>query len=296
MKPYYDHGGVTLYHADCRDVLDSAALFGPDGHGFVDHVVTDPPYSEHTHAKQRYGASGPPRRNGKGRVSPASFSRSADLGFASLSPELRAHCALMFAALARRWVLVFSDVEMCGEWRRDLGTAGLEYVRTGAWVKLGATPQFTGDRPAAGFEAVTVCHPRRKKRWNGGGSHAVWSVPIVQNRPGRGLRDTKGEGRWHTTPKPLALMQTLVSLFTDPGELVLDPFAGGGTTLLACRNLGRRAVGVEVDEGCCERVAKRLSQEVLPCSAPAALALEWQPQLVLSSGAALDGDGGDRRR
>ncbi|PZA12536.1 site-specific DNA-methyltransferase [Rhodopseudomonas palustris] len=56
-----------------------------------------------------------------------------------------------------------------------------------------------------------------------------------------------GEGGLHPTQKPLQLMSALIELTTQPGQIVLDPFAGSGTTLLAAKQLGRRFVGVEID-------------------------------------------------
>lgn len=55
------------------------------------------------------------------------------------------------------------------------------------------------------------------------------------------------ETRVHPTQKPLALMAALVRDFTDPGDLVCDPFAGSGTTGVACRRMGRRFIGWERD-------------------------------------------------
>lgn len=152
-------------------------------------------------------------------------------------------------------MLVFSDVESDHLWRADLEAAGLDYVRTGAWIKVGSTPQFSGDRPATGFEAVTIAHPKGRKRWNGGGHHAVWSHPIVLNRSGN-------DPRWHTTQKPLSLMDELVSLFSEPGETVLDAFGGSGTTAVSAARLGRRCIVIEQQEKHCESIVKRLSQQV----------------------------------
>jgi site-specific DNA-methyltransferase (adenine-specific) len=86
--------------------------------------------------------------------------------------------------------------------------------------------------------------------WNGGGSL------LAENGPARAI---------HATQKPLRLMTAVLGL-TPPGS-VLDPYVGTGTTVVAAKLLGRRAIGIEIDERHCERAARRCSQEVLGLSA-----------------------------
>jgi site-specific DNA-methyltransferase (adenine-specific) len=66
----------------------------------------------------------------------------------------------------------------------------------------------------------------------------------------------------HPCPKPLPVMAWLVGLFALPGDVVLDPFAGTGTTLLAAKTLGHKVIGIEIEERYCEIAAKRCAQEV----------------------------------
>ena len=66
----------------------------------------------------------------------------------------------------------------------------------------------------------------------------------------------------HPAPFPLALAKRAVE--TTPAEVVLDPFCGSGTTLRAAKDLGRRAIGIEIEERYCEIAARRLQQSVLP--------------------------------
>jgi site-specific DNA-methyltransferase (adenine-specific) len=65
-------------------------------------------------------------------------------------------------------------------------------------------------------------------------------------------------GAPHPTTKPLPLMRELVELFTEPNELVLDPFAGSGSTGVACRELGRNFLGWELDPAYAEIAERRI--------------------------------------
>jgi len=89
----------------------------------------------------------------------------------------------------------------------------------------------------------------------GYGHGDIWLEPVGPNGCFR-------KGKQHPTEKPLTLMSYLLS--RAPGEPVLDPFMGSGTTLRAAKDLGRKAIGIEIEERYCEIAAERLSQEVLP--------------------------------
>lgn len=234
----------NLHQGDCLELMAGLADKS------VDHVITDPPYSEHVHSCGRRGAT-----NYDGDRGRAAISRNRDLGFAHLTAEDMQRLATQYARLSRRWVLVFSDTESAADWRKALESAGLEYIRTLFWHKVGGTPQFTGDRPAVALEAITLCHPKGRKKWNGGGKQGFYSYPIVLNRGRAGQR-------LHPTQKPLDLMQALVADFTDPGDLVLDSHAGSGTTGEACIALGRRFLGFELDPKHVATATQRLAGAV----------------------------------
>ena len=234
---------------------DSLALLQTLPDASVDHVITDPPYShEHTHSKARRSGVSAPSLDGSGRTVACSGSRTAALGFDAITQGERLAVSSLVKRLCKRWALVFSDIEFSHAWTDSLRSAGLDYCRTGVWVKLNATPQFTGDRPASGVEGITIAHAKGRKRWNGGGTHAVWTHAIELNRGG-------GTPRLHTTQKPLPLMSEIVELFTDANNVILDPFAGSGTTGVAALRLGRRFIGIERDPKYAAVARERLAAE-----------------------------------
>lgn len=234
----------TLHLGDCIEGMKSLA------DDSVDVTITDPPYDTHTHKSGRRGCTGfAEAQTSKG----AQFNRNRELGFDALTAEEMTAAAIQFARLTRRWVLIFCTVEMVSDWKRNLEAAGLKYVRTCAWHKLGSTPQFTGDRPAQAFECIVVAHRPGRTKWNAHGKHGYYAHPIVLERG-------NGEVRLHTTQKPIALMRELVEDFTFPNEMVLDAYAGSATTALACMQMGRgrRFVGFEKKETNYDIACRRL--------------------------------------
>lgn len=230
MSPYtyYQDSSCTIFCGDCRDIVSRLKLE-------IDHVITDPPYEAEAHTRTR-----------RTRAYLEDRSPFEDIPFDPITGEQRK----MLCELNCKWLMAFCQVEAVAKYQEALGA---KYRRAMAWVKPDSSPQFTGDRPAQGFECIALgwCCGGRSK-WNGGGKRGVFTHMI---------RD--GEDREHPTQKPLDLMHDLVRLFSNPGETILDPFMGSGTTLVAAKNLGRKAIGIEIEEKYCEIAVKRLSQEVL---------------------------------
>lgn len=226
----------------CGDCLDPETGLASLADKSVDHVITDPPYSQHTHDKQWIGAA--LTEQGAKRVKTAH----AGLGFSHLTSIQARDVAVQAARLSLRWFVAFSDLEGIALWRGSVEQAGLDYVRSCIWDKVDGAPQFTGDRPAAGAEVFVVAHPTGRKRWNAGGKRNVYRHAV------NGQRGDKP----HPSTKPEPLMSEIVEDFTDPGDLICDPFAGSGTTGVACLRLGRRFIGWEKNEEYFEIACRRL--------------------------------------
>jgi len=92
----------------------------------------------------------------------------------------------------------------------------------------------------------------------------LWGKPKINSYRDLFEAPTKPNPPGHPTPKPLKLYKQLIKGFTDINQTILDPFMGSGTTLVAAKELGRKAIGIEIEEKYCKIAARRLSQEVFP--------------------------------
>lgn len=229
-----------LHHGDCLAWL--ATL----GDKSVDVTIADPPYEAKAHS---FGLR---VKTGANKVA------LAPLPFAAISEETRLAAAAEVARVTRRWALTFCQIEAVEKWAGAYAVAGHEYIRTCIWVKPDGQPQLTGDRPGMGYEALLVTHSKGRKHWNGGGRTGVFTFG-KQDTEALGTRS--GTSNVHPTQKPLALMLDLVSLFSDDGETVLDPFAGSGTTGVAALRLGRHFLGAELDAKYHAIAVERLTAE-----------------------------------
>lgn len=242
MKPYYVDSGITIYHGDCREILP--------GLGAVDVVVADPPYGETALAWDRW-----------------------QLGWLSLKCSHSLWCfgtLRMFMAHAAEfseagWLLSHDVI-----WEKHNGSSLMNdrfrrvheqigHFYRGQWRDIHHQAQKTFDAVAK-----TVRRKQKPTHWSkiksghylsiDGGPKLMRSVLQVRSEHGRAQ---------HPTQKPLGILYPLIEYACPPSGIVLDPFAGSGSTLVAAKARGRRAIGIEGQERYCEIAAKRIGQEVL---------------------------------
>jgi site-specific DNA-methyltransferase (adenine-specific) len=218
-------GTATLYQGDCLEILPTL--------GKVDAVVTDPPYDERTHSRARSLKNG-----------------GSDIGinFDWLSNFDHVEAMLQKSS---GWVIAFCSLEQLGAYQAAAGDK--RWMRAAIWDRPNGTPQISGDRPAQGAEGIAVMHSRdTKPKWSGGGTRGCWRYQINRDKYD------------HPTIKPCALMEKLVSLFSENDQTILDPFMGSGTTGVACMNLGREFIGIELEpkyfDIACERITQAQAQ------------------------------------
>jgi site-specific DNA-methyltransferase (adenine-specific) len=238
MTPYYADDAVTLYHGDCIEVMDSM----PDAS--VDAVVTDPPYS-----------SGGRRENA--RSIRKSMTRSVADDDWIRGDGMSTQGYLWFMRLCGvQWrriltpgghVLAFVDWRMAANLAAALESADLRQHPTLVWNKthFGMGAIFRNQYELAVH--MSAGNPRDPQRRDVG--NVIDCAPV--------------RSELHPNEKPLPLLRTLLSVVIAPGETVLDPCAGSGTTLLAARDLGVKSIGIEADERYCEVIGKRLDQGLL---------------------------------
>jgi site-specific DNA-methyltransferase (adenine-specific) len=241
MTPYYQDDAVTIYHADCREVLP---VLEPES---VTLLWTDPPYGHGNHVddlNQRLnghrGILNQPIANDGADEMRAVVDAMLRLALPLLRPECCCCCCCggggprpTFAWLAERM-------------DRD----GFSFFHSVIWDKV--NPGL-GWRYRRQHEMVMVAHRTGGKLAWAEGQEAVSNV-VVASPP---------RNRLHPNQKPHQLVSGFIARHSAPGDLVLDPFMGAGTTLRAAKALGRPSIGVDVEERYCEMAALQASQEVL---------------------------------
>lgn len=226
VKPYYEDSAVQIYLGDCREIL----LTLPK----VDLVLTDPPYNVGYHYH----------------------------GYADSLPH-QEYLKLIKEVCPMPCVILHYPEDMF-DMSEAIGERPQDCV---AWVYNANTPRkwrmlaWFGCKPDFGLVRQPYKNPNdariKELVANGSGGSALydwWNDEQVKN-----VSDEKTE---HPCQIPTDIIRKAIGVTT--AQTILDPFMGSGTTLRAAKDLGRKAIGIEIEERYCEIAARRMQQECLP--------------------------------
>lgn len=224
MNPYYQDDFVTLYHADCLQHLDMLDQ--------ADVLITDPPYGI------EYQSNRARTRDKFSKIVGDKDAKLRDLVVVAwgYKPALVFGKWTVDRPAGTRQRLIWDKVKFgMGDLTSRWAPTDEEIYVLGQWpaikpggsIREGGTPERFSN-----IIRIPTINPQAKDRPN------------------------------HPTPKPVPLMETLITACPEHWVIV-DPFAGSGSTLRAAKNLGRKAIGFEIEEKYCEITAQRLAQETL---------------------------------
>ena len=298
----------SILIGDCRTVLDSLPAAS------VDLVFADPPYNlqlggtllrpDNSHVDgvsadwDRFGHHG----TDDPHASFAAYDQFSEEWLRAVRRVLKPDGAL--------WVIgSYHNIYRLGRTVQDLGFWILNDI---VWVKTNPMPNFHGTRFANAHETLLWCAMGRKSRYcfnyaqtkeanDAMQMRSDWLFPLCV-----GAERLKTDGRkTHPTQKPESLLYRILMACTDPGDVVLDPFFGTGTTGAVAKKMGRRFIGLERDDAYIAAARERISH-VRELSDPSVLSTpnkRSEPRIpfgtVLERGLLTPGDilwGGERRK
>jgi site-specific DNA-methyltransferase (adenine-specific) len=235
----------TLLHGDHRDVLDVV----------VDNTISDPPYGQRTHEGHNDGSLA------------AINGFEAELDYSHWTPDDVHEYVRHWSPRTRSWMVSMTSHDLISAWEAAMREAGRYCFAPLPYIDFGKGPRVLGDGPASWTCYIIVARPR-SEAWLTDWRRDRKALDLPRSLPGAYKREL-GDVTW-TPPgggkriggKPLGLMRALVRDYSLPGQMIADPYAGHGTTLRAAIELGRHAIGAEIDLEVWTAAIERLRQPV----------------------------------
>jgi site-specific DNA-methyltransferase (adenine-specific) len=224
-------GNQRLILGDCLQVMP--------GLGRFDAVVTDPPFSERTHRAHDASAKG---HAGAG----VDGSNRRALGYGALHPGVARSLAFQFAEICTGWIVWATDHTLAPVICSALEEAGRYVFAPLPFYMPGRSVRLSGDGPCSWTDWLICSRTPAQLRWG--------------TLPGGYVAGEGWNEKHRMGGKPLPLMLQVIGDYTRHGQTVLDPFLGGGTTLVACQRLGRRGTGIEIDPEAFDRACRRVDE------------------------------------
>lgn len=229
--------------ADCLDILPQIPS------NSIDLIATDPPYN--------IGDSNKLTKSGnKIRTNKESWGEWDSMDEKEYLEWIERNIKEFYRVLKDSGSLVMFFDKFNITYLRDMGVKiGFHPVNFYALFKRNPLPNFRKNGFTSGFELGMIFNKNKsKKKWNF----------LKQNEMQNYFVYTIGQKETnHPTEKPVQAFKRLIQIFTDKGDIVLDPFAGSGTTLVAAKSLGRNFIGVEREEKYVNACKERLAQQFL---------------------------------
>lgn len=244
LVPYYEYGGISIYCGDCREILPLLPK--------VDAVITDPPYGE------------------------------TALGWDARVPDWTKYAAMVASSMwvfgsLRMFMEMAANVEL-GDWKRSQEVIWEKHNGSGfhadkfrrvhelvvhfyrnEWSAIWKEPQVTHNA-----QKRTVRSKTKPAHFNPADNRCTYSSvdggPLLMRSVIR-VHSCHGYAE-HPTQKPLGIIEPLIRYSVPPQGILADPFMGSGSTLVAAKNLGRQAIGIDISEENCATAVRRLRQDV----------------------------------
>lgn len=230
---------------DCLEIMRGI----PDAS--VDAVFADPPYNLQLGSKTLYRPEDQTAARAV-RDEWDSFTSSAE--YDEFTRAWLAECKRVLKPTGAMWTIgSYHNIFRVGSILQDLGFWILNDI---VWVKTNPMPNFRGTRFTNAHETLIWATPTKTgkytfnyetmKKLNGGKQmRSDWDINICLGE--ERLKGADGKSL-HNTQKPLDLLHRVILASTKPGDIILDPFVGSGTTAAAARALGRQFIGIDQDE------------------------------------------------